>query len=355
MEIDLVVQKKLKPNSTEIETKLMKPNDAFWTFLSEVQPSDLKSSCFAEELDIIQDEKVVGYLKVHVKHGSKMKIGNEEELPVITVYAETKGENDEFEIFQSIESTMTEDLNLIKETKTETTQLLTKVITTEYIPGHGYKMKREVTHHTDDEAWQNPGDGDFEMSFLCDESKVILSDGCAIMIQRLIPKIGVYQIDLPYLDIDSKLVSLSSMTALGFKTVSVEGEEFDLVGLQRKHNLKHGPHIYNLWLFEDGHIAHRESAAGNLQLNIPHKPVLIKDEEDLEPVINLPPLDWHNDMQLRSIYRQRATQLSSSHATYLKNNDQLMKMMRNFYTSVLEQKPENIYNYAADYFNTYAS
>ena len=83
--------------------------------------------------------------------------------------------------------------------------------------------------------------------------------------------------------------------------------------------------------------------------------MLIKDEEDLEPVINLPPLDWHNDMQLRSIYRQRATQLSSSHATYLKNNDQLMKMMRNFHTSVLEQKPENIYNYAADYFNTYAS
>jgi hypothetical protein len=278
-------------------------------------------------------------------------------LETISVYAETKGENEEFEIFQSIESTMTQDLNLIKETKTEKTQLMTKVITTQYIPQHGYKMKREVTHYrTDDEEWQlNPGDADFEMSFLCDESKVILSDGCAIIIQRLLPKIGVYQIDLPFLDIDSKLVSLSSIIALGFKTVKIEGEEFDLVGLQRKHNLKHGPHIYNLWLFEDGHISHRESVTGNMQLNVPHKPVLIKDEEDLEPVIKLPPLDWHQDMQLRSIYRQRATQLSSSHSTYLKNNDQMMKMMRDFYTSVLAQKPNNIYKYAADYFNTYAS
>ena len=46
MEIDLVVQKRLKPNSTEIETLLMEPNEAFWRFASEIQPSDITSSCF---------------------------------------------------------------------------------------------------------------------------------------------------------------------------------------------------------------------------------------------------------------------------------------------------------------------
>ena len=48
MEIDLVVQKRLKPNSTEIETLLMEPNEAFWRFASEIQPSDITSSCFDE-------------------------------------------------------------------------------------------------------------------------------------------------------------------------------------------------------------------------------------------------------------------------------------------------------------------
>ena len=38
-------------------------------------------------------------------------------------------------------------------------------------------------------------------------------------------------------------------------------------------------------------------------------PELIKDEDDLEPVISLPPLNWHDDMQLKSIYRQKASQL----------------------------------------------
>lgn len=48
MEIDLVVQKRLKPNSTEIETLLMEPNEAFWRFASEIQPWDITSSCFDE-------------------------------------------------------------------------------------------------------------------------------------------------------------------------------------------------------------------------------------------------------------------------------------------------------------------
>ena len=47
-EIDLVVQKRQKPNSSEIETNLMEPNDAFWRFISEVQPTDLRSCCFSE-------------------------------------------------------------------------------------------------------------------------------------------------------------------------------------------------------------------------------------------------------------------------------------------------------------------
>ena len=73
--------------------------------------------------------------------------------------------------------------------------------------------------------------------------------------------------------------------------------------------MKYGPHVYNLWLFEDGHIASRESDTGKVQLQVNKMPELIKDEDDLEPVISLPPLNWHDDMQLKSIYRQKASQL----------------------------------------------
>ena len=64
-----------------------------------------------------------------------------------------------------------------------------------------------------------------------------------------------------------------------------------------------------MWLFEDGHIASRESVSGTVQLQVGKMPELIKEEEDLEPVIVLQKLDWHQDMQLKSIYRQRAKEL----------------------------------------------
>ena len=50
------------------------------------------------------------------------------------------------------------------------------------------------------------------MNLHCATAKAILSDGTAMIIQRLIPKLGIYALELPYLDIDSKLVSLSNIT-----------------------------------------------------------------------------------------------------------------------------------------------
>ena len=99
MEIDLVVQKRLKPNSTEIETLLMEPNEAFWRFASEIQPSDITSSCFDEgkspnflifgqstflELDILQNDEVVGNLKVSIKRDESMDIDGIN-VPVLSV------------------------------------------------------------------------------------------------------------------------------------------------------------------------------------------------------------------------------------------------------------------------------
>jgi len=87
-------------------------------------------------LDILQNDEVVGNLKVSIKRDESMDIDGIN-VPVLSIYAETKAKNEEFEIFQSIESKVTADLNLIKETKIENTQLLTKSITTEYHQGHG--------------------------------------------------------------------------------------------------------------------------------------------------------------------------------------------------------------------------
>ena len=64
-----------------------------------------------------------------------------------------------------------------------------------------------------------------------------------LLLQRIMLKIGVYELELPYLDVDSKLVSLSSLSSIGHKTMEFTNGTADLVGIKRIHNLIHGPHV----------------------------------------------------------------------------------------------------------------
>merc|ERR1711935_600540 len=317
---------------------------------------------FESDFDCLTENKMneidlVGQLTIKIAPG-EVELVDGDEHGTFVVEACTKGGTGQATVSQTIKSKITDDLNLIKETKIEDTYLSTKTIETQYIPQYGYRMWRAIEHkQTEDEALfqTNFGDGgDDEMGFTCAASKAILSDGMQLLIQRLLPKIGVYRIELPYLDLDAKQVSLSSISSLGFRPQTIDGTEVDLVGVQRCHNLKYGPHVYNMWLFEDGHIACRESASGAIQLRVETMPELVKDEEDLEPVVILQKLDWHQDMQLKSIYRQRAKELSVSHSSYIHENGDMMKLLRDFYTSALNQKPDDVYAYAANYFDSYA-
>lgn len=70
--------------------------------------------------------------------------------------------------------------------------------------------------------------------------------------------------------------------------------------------------MYHMWLFEDGHIAQRESELGQIRLKVSSKPTLVKDQEDQLPIIEPKPLDWRRDIQLKSIYRQVSSQLTGS-------------------------------------------
>ena len=81
-------------------------------------------------------------------------------------------------------------------------------------------------------------------------------------------------------------------------------------------------------MFEDGHIALRESETGQIQISAPKKPDLVSDKEDELPKIQLKPLDWTKDIQLRSIYRQKAIEKSDSNSQYLHEHPQVLGQIK---------------------------
>ena len=103
---------------------------------------------------------------------------------------------------QEIVSHLTTDLQLIRETKVEHSAQFDKTIETVYQTDVGYEMTRTT----------NLMDQKNQLLFTSTAPRVLMSDGTVFMLQRLMPKIGVYEIELPYCDIDAKIVSLSSLS-----------------------------------------------------------------------------------------------------------------------------------------------
>ena len=61
------VRKCVKDNSTEVTIVAAEPNDAFYRFSSELQFSDITASVFAESVNIMSADKVIGKFSVAVK------------------------------------------------------------------------------------------------------------------------------------------------------------------------------------------------------------------------------------------------------------------------------------------------
>jgi len=100
------------------------------------------------------------------------------------------------------------DLQLIRETKIEISEEFEKKIETVFEKDVGYLITRTTKLKT----IENLNEQKNEILFKSKLPRVLMSDGTVFILQRLMPKIGVYEIKLPYCDIDAKLVSLSSLS-----------------------------------------------------------------------------------------------------------------------------------------------
>ena len=123
-----------------------------------------------------------------------------------------------------------------------------------------------------------------------------------------------------------------------------------------------------MWLFEDGHICARETDSGELQAKISDIPALVQDKEDKLPEFPEKRIFWRDDIMLRSEYRQvwislwifikicifqKAAAILRENQQYLNENPQILSVVRDFYTAVITEKPEDIYQFAREHFSAF--
>lgn len=338
------VRRITQPNSKEIKYVKAEPNEEFWRFTAEIQPNDLQAVEFTEKLDVYSNNVVVGEIEIDVK----LKDGLNHRLIEVNAETNTNAGNN-MEMKQTMVSHITTALELQYEMRREQTETYEKTIEIRFVKEEGYK----VTQTTQSIHTEKPEVS--QMMIRIARLQHIMSEGSCIVLQRLMPKVGVYEIQLPYIDIDSKLISLSSLSSIGHNTAKVKDEEVETIGIKRMTHTAHGSNSYKLWLFEDGHICYRENEYGELQTKVNKIPELIQEEEDKIPFFPPERVNWRNDIMLRSAYRQRATAISRNNQQYLVDNPQIMSLIRDFYMSVITEQPEDLYQFASDHFTAFSS
>ena len=111
----------------------------------------------------------------------------------------------------------------------------------------------------------------------------------------------------------------------------------------------------------------RETDQGELQAKVFEVPTLVQDKEDKVPEFPEKRIFWRDDIMLRSEYRQvssssplpecscfqKAAAILRQNQQYLTENPQIVSVVRDFYTAVITEKPEDIYAFAREHFSAF--
>ena len=111
-------------------------------------------------------------------------------------------DSESLDLTQEIEAKITTDLELISESKLETSENFRRETSLLY-SASGYELSRATTHGETEQKR--------EILFKSKKPRVLMTDATVFLLQRVMPKIGIYEVELPLLDLDAKLVSISTL------------------------------------------------------------------------------------------------------------------------------------------------
>ncbi|CAF0723009.1 unnamed protein product [Rotaria sordida] len=170
-----------------------------------------------------------------------------------------------------------------------------------------------------------------------------------LMIQRNMPE----KVTLLSLDSSSEL-SRNVYTSLGPQQVNINGKDIEGWGIQRqifetKPNAL--PVAWQSYFSIDGHLISRYQVGSPIKMKTRTLPTAEEFDEFLpKPEIPKKEIKWEDDLELRSRFIDRREELIDDYKSYIYHHPDINALLSDFLQSVLIMKPENIIEYATEFF-----
>lgn len=169
------------------------------------------------------------------------------------------------------------------------------------------------------------------------------------MVQRSMPE----KVTLLSLDSSSELC-LNVYTSLGPQQVNINGKDIEAWGIQRQMFERKSnalPVAWQSFFNIDGHLISRYQIGSPIKMKTKTLPTVQEFDEYLpKPEISKKELKWEEDLELRSKFLDRREELIDDYKSYIYHHPDINALVSDFLQSVLIMKPDNILEYAAEFF-----
>uniref|UniRef100_A0A3B3THQ7 Ciliogenesis-associated TTC17-interacting protein n=1 Tax=Poecilia latipinna TaxID=48699 RepID=A0A3B3THQ7_9TELE len=191
----------------------------------------------------------------------------------------------------------------------------------------------------------------YPMSVLCG----LVTEGSSMLLMRLmalrkkVPKNMVFIILDQSLHINqTTFVSNYSCARAPGEQMQVRGETVEVFGLERMVGSADADHsTWHCYFLDNGYLASRKQVGS---------PVTMKFIQELSKKGRMKiPLVWQEDMQLYSLYLDKKDFLKAEHNSYLREHPELRALLSDFIQDLLIVKPDNIFQFAREYFPPYST
>ncbi|PWA17479.1 hypothetical protein CCH79_00011374 [Gambusia affinis] len=311
-EEELKVSEETVTNESKPEEVLNASEEAV-NFLTSIEPEELQKCVFSESLLVMSDcGGVLGEFSVSVE------LTHRALEPCVILHARSHGAIDGSPCGTTVTAYLTADLEVLEEDYNE-----------------------YVKDVTEEECVSYP------MSVL----RGLVTEGSSMLLMRLMALRKKVPENMVFIILDQSLrINQTTFSELDVKKIQVHGEIVEVFGLERMVGSADADHsTWHCYFLDNGHLASRKQVGS---------PVTMKVIQELSKKgrghIKIP-LAWQEDMQLYSLYLDKKDFLKVEHNSYLRQHPELRALLSDFIQDLLIVKPDNIFQFAREYFPPYST
>ncbi|KAM4551287.1 LOW QUALITY PROTEIN: ciliogenesis-associated TTC17-interacting protein-like [Odontesthes bonariensis] len=318
----------------------LRASDEAVTYISNIEPSELQRCVFPESLvTVSEDGRDLGRFNVAVEFARRLQ------QPCVLLHAQSHGAHDGSPCGTTVTAYLTVDLEVLEEDYYEYVKLAGHSVEKKchMVQRDGQMLIDKVTTVGEEVTTESAS---FPVSVL----RGLVTEGSCLLLMRLIALRKEVPEHMAFVSFDQHMrIIHTTFSELGLKQLEVGGEVLEVFGVQRiVHSVESSPSTWQCYFLDDGHLVSRMQVGSPITVKLLQLPLSIDKGFEKIPLVE-------EDMQMCSNFLDRKEELKADHASYLRQHPEIRALMSDFLQLLLLRKPDDVLQFAKEYFLPFAS